>query len=161
MRDQRLFSRRLALLGVAAMLAAPPALAEGPIDVGEPPAGKALIVFFRRWGWGGGAVPFMVREGESDVGALANANYFVIVADPGWHTYWVRSEKKVPMNIELEADETYYVQCEMGTGWLLYQPMLMPSEQRVFDELSATLHRSKASNTASTGDGTKPPASPR
>lgn len=161
MRDTPPVSRRSAVAGLAALLAATPALAGAPVDVGEPPPGQALIVFFRRWAWGGGAVPYMVREGERDVGALPNANYFVVAVQPGWHTYWVRSEKKVPMNIETEAGEVYYVQCELGTGWLLYQPMLTPSEQRVFDELSASLHRSATPKPADTEPAATTPSSSR
>ena len=40
----------------------------------------------------------------------------------------------------VEADEIYYVRFELDSGWVLYQPSLVPTEQRVFDEISAIAH---------------------
>ncbi len=131
--------RGLLAAGAAAMASIGGAAWAGQVDVGEPPPGKGQIVFFRRWYWGGGANTYMVREGEREIGRLPNSNYFIAAVDPGWHTFTVKAEKHVDMQIEIEAGETYYVLCELGTGWILYQPMLTPTEQRVFDEISAKL----------------------
>lgn len=124
-------SRRawLAAAGAGALAAmAGPALAEPPA-IPDPPPGKALVVFYRTWAYPGGALSFTVHEGPADVGLLSPGTYFTALADPGWHTYTVRAERHADMQIDLEADETYYVRFELGTGWLLYQPSLVPTEQ--------------------------------
>ena len=81
-----------------------------------------------------------VREGTTDIGDLSGGAYFVIYADPGLHTYTVRAERHSYMQLQVDPDETYYVSCDLGTGWILYQPSLTPIGQWRFDQVSNNLH---------------------
>lgn len=116
-----------------------------PVEIGDPPAGKALIVFYRTWKYPAAANSYTVREGQTPIGVLSAGSYFVAVVEPGLHTYSMRAERRDDMQIEVEAGEIYYVRFELDTGWLLYQPTLAPSEQRLFDEVSAKLRLSEPS----------------
>ena len=135
-------------MAAAAVIAvAPVASAETgakPVQIGNPPPGKALIVFYRKWLYPAAANSYTVREGKTELGRLDPGSYFVAVVEPGLHTYSTRAERRNDMQIEVEADEIYYVRFELDTGWILYQPTLAPSEQRLFDELSARLKRTEA-----------------
>ena len=115
----------------------------GPVQIGDPPSGKALIVFFRRWEYAGFVLSYIVREGQAELGVLGAGNYFVATVDPGLHTYSTHAERRDDMQIQVEADEIYYVVFEMDMGLFLYQPTLVPTEQRLFDELSPRLKLSE------------------
>ncbi len=110
-----------------------------PVRLDDPPAGKALIVFFRKWEYFGVAVSYIVREGHAEIGRLSAGTYFVAVVDPGLHTYTVHAERHNDMQIVAEAGEIYYVRYAMDVGIVLYQPTLEPTEQREFDQASAHL----------------------
>ncbi len=116
------------------------------IQIGEPPPGKALIVFYRKRDYPGSAISYAVREGDSKIGVLEIGTYFLVTADPGLHTYSMRSERRSDMQIRVEAGEVYYVRFALETGWVLYQPTLEPSEQRLFDQTSVHLRRSDGPN---------------
>ncbi len=109
-----------------------------------------MIVFYRKWAYPALALGYTVREGRDAIGELDPGTFFFVVVDPGLHSYYVRGEHRDTMQIEVEAGETYYVRFELDTGWLLYQPTLTPSEQRLFDQASPHLKPSMPA----------PPASP-
>jgi hypothetical protein len=140
-------SRRALLLLAAATAAsglAPAAWAEGqPVQLDDPPPGKALIVFFRKWEYPDSAISYIVREGKAELGRLSAGSYFTAAVDPGLHTYTVHAERRNDMQIVAEAGETYYVRFELDIGVVLYQPTLVPAEQRLFDAISARLSRSE------------------
>ncbi len=110
-----------------------------PVHIDDPPAGCASIVFYRKWAYPGGANSYAVRDGQTILGMLGPGTYFVAIVEPGLHTYSMRAERRNDMQIEVEAGEVYYVRFELETGWILYQPTLTPSEQRLFDEVSSRL----------------------
>jgi hypothetical protein len=134
---------RRSLLTAGASLAAswPPlsAAASPPIRIPDPPPGQATVVFYRKWEWPAAADSYMVHDGVQDIGRLGAGTYFVTNATPGLHTYWVRAERRRDMQLQVDADETYYVRFELDLGIVLYQPTLTPSEQRLFDQSSAHL----------------------
>ena len=139
-------TRRAVLTVACAGILAPAAAAETPdtpVRIGDPPSGKAFIVFFRKWEYPGAAISYIVREGQTELGRLSAGSYFVATVDPGLHTYVTHAERRDDMQIQVEADEIYYVCFELEVGLLLYQPTLAPTEQRLFDELSPRLHLSK------------------
>ncbi len=151
------------MLGAAAATAtlapaAQAAPAAQPLQIPDPPPGKALIVFYRKWEYPAMVLSYTVREGRAELGVLGAGTYFVAVVDPGLHTYSMHAERRSEMQIEVEAGETYYVRFELDSGWLLYQPTLTPSEQRLFDPISSRLTLSKPLPT----DGAKsvPPTPP-
>ena len=100
--------------------------------IGTPEPGKALVVFFRPSAFKGAAIGFIVREGETELGKLRNATYFVHPTTPGQHSYVVHSEAKDVMNIEVEAGETYYVSGSLSMGVFAGRPNLSPSSQDAF-----------------------------
>jgi len=128
---------------VAAVAVASEAAAGQPVQIGDPPPGRALIVFYRTWEYPAAALSYIVREGQTKLGMLSPGSYFIATVQPGLHTYAVRAERRDNMQIVAEADEVYYVRFELETGWLLYQPTLTPVEQRLFDQSSKSLKLSE------------------
>lgn len=150
-------TRRGFLASAAATAAAGPALAGEPVQVGDPPPGKAFIVFYRKWEYFGAAISYIVREGNTQIGRLGAGSYFIATVEPGLHTYTVHAERHNDMQITVEAGEIYYVRYEMDIGVILYQPTLEPSEQRLFDAMSSKLKLSASVNP--NGDLPPPPSS--
>lgn len=140
----RILTRRTVLAGTAgaALVAAAGGATAGAVQIGEPPSGKAYVVFFRKAEYAGGAISYIVREGKAELGRLSAGSYFIATVDPGLHTYTVHAERHSDMQLIVEAGETYYVRYELDVGVILYQPTLEPSEQRLFDEASPKLHLS-------------------
>jgi hypothetical protein len=144
MRQTRLLPptrRSLLIAGASLATSYPPlpAAASDPIRIPDPPPGQAIVVFYRKWEWPAAADSYMVHDGVRDIGRLGAGTYFVTTAAPGLHTYWVRAERRRDMQLQVDADETYYVRFELDLGIMLYQPTLTPSEQRLFDQSSAHL----------------------
>jgi hypothetical protein len=95
--------------------------------IGLPETGKALVVFFRPKNFVGGAIGFIVREKEAELGKLRNGNYFAIQVTPGAHEYIVHSEAKDITKIEVEEGETYFLKGEITMGFMAGRPNLSPS----------------------------------
>jgi len=57
----------------------------------------------------GGAIGFIVREGEAELGRLRSGNDFVIAAQPRKHACTVHSEAADNTTLEVEEGETYFV----------------------------------------------------
>ena len=104
--------------------------------VGAAPAGKAQVVFWRPGTIIGGALGCTVHEGQGKVGTeiarLGAGKYWVIVADPGKHTYWTTGEATDTLNMELEPDETYFVRCSIGMGVMSGRAQVSPSDRAAF-----------------------------
>ena len=145
--------RRRFLLGALASLATTtlipsplladptPALLQAPA-LPPPPAGKGLIVFYREWAWSGAVYSYPIREGKAVIGHLPVATWFVVPAEPGWHTYsvWGRHDG---MQIKIEAGQTYFVQCEIGMGDGSFRSTLTPTQEWRFDAVVAKPGRSQ------------------
>ena len=119
--------------------AAAPATANAGL-IGEPPAGKGQIVFFRPIG-PGIAIGCGVHENGAKISGLGFSKYFVLPADPGTHKYMVESEAKDVLTLEVESGETYYVKCSIGMGLIVGRPNLSPSDKAAFDKKSKGLKR--------------------
>lgn len=111
--------------------------------VPAPPAGKGQIVFFREKKFAGSAIIYKVREADAELGQLNSGTWFVHVADPGQHTYSVRSEAEDDLHIEIEPGETYYVIGSVTMGFFAGRPNLSPSDQSIFDGMFAKLKPAK------------------
>ena len=131
------------LLAAAAGLAAPASAQTGqpPIvtksgSVGDAPAGKAQVVFWRPGTIIGGALGCTVREGEGanevEVARLGAGKYWVHVAEPGKHVYFTKGEATDRLNMELEPDETYFVRCNIGMGVMSGRAQVSPSDRATF-----------------------------
>ncbi|MEP6634557.1 MAG: DUF2846 domain-containing protein [Luteimonas sp.] len=110
---------------------------------GAPAAGKGQIIFFRPKKFMGAAISYKVREGETELGKLSSGTYVVTQVDPGAHEYTVHSEAKDVLHMEVEAGETYYVIATITMGVLAGRPNLAPSDQAMFDSMSAKLKPAK------------------
>lgn len=126
-----------ALTIVALVVAAPVVEAKkdpkpNTIEIGTPAEGMAQIVFFRPKKFVGGAIGFIVREGETELGKLRNGNYFIAAVTPGKHAYVVHSEAKDVLNVELEAGETFFAKGSVTMGVMAGRPNLAPSSEAEF-----------------------------
>lgn len=123
--------------------AAVPAGEALPNGIAAPPEGKGQIVFFRESKFVGGAISYKVREGETELGKLSNGSYFVYVAEPGAHAYTVHSEAKDVLNLEVEANETYFVSGGVSMGVFAGRPNLSPSSHSAYGAIAAKLKPAK------------------
>ena len=114
--------------------------------VGVPAPGKALVVFFRPSKFVGGAVGFIVREGEAELGKLRNGTYFAVQVEPGPHAYAVHSEAKDITNIEAEEGETYFLSGSVSMGVMVGRPNLSPSDAGAFEAVLTKLKPAKPLN---------------
>ena len=112
----------------AATPAAPPAAAGqgGTADTGT-------VIFFRPSRFVGGAIGFIVREGDKELGKLRNGKYFSLHVAPGKHSFVVHSEAKDVLTIEVDAGETYYIVGAVGVGFVAGRPNLALSDQATFE----------------------------
>lgn len=110
-----------------------------PAVIPAPPEGKGQVVFYRTGGFVGAAIACNVRENDVLVGKLSGGKYFVHVAEPGKHAFTAKSEAKDTLNMEVESDETYYVRCKIGAGFMAGRPNLSPVQKADFDKKSAKL----------------------
>ncbi len=126
---------------------AAPVVAEAPdaatAAIGTPEPGKALVVFFRPSAFKGAAIGFIVREGETELGKLRNANFFTLQVEPGKHEYTVHSEAKDVTTIEAEEGETYFLSGEINMGFMAGRPNLSPSDLTAFRAAFPKLKPSK------------------
>ncbi len=124
-----------------------PVVAEAPdaasAAIGTPEPGKALVVFFRPSAFKGAAIGFIVREGETELGKLRNANFFTLQVEPGKHEYTVHSEAKDVTTIEAEEGETYFLSGEINMGFMAGRPNLSPSDLTAFRTAFPKLKPSK------------------
>lgn len=100
--------------------------------VGDAPADKAQVVFWRPGTIIGGALGCTVREGDQEVARLGAGKYWVHVTEPGKHQYTSRGEKTDALNMELEAGETYFVRCSIGGGVMMGGAQVSPVERADF-----------------------------
>ena len=126
---------------------AAPVVAEAPdaatAAIGTPEPGKAVVVFFRPSAVKGAAIGFIVREGETELGKLRNANFFTLQVEPGKHEYTVHSEAKDVTTIEAEEGETYFLSGEINMGFMAGRPNLSPSDLTAFRAAFPKLKPSK------------------
>jgi hypothetical protein len=121
----------------APVVAAVEAAADMAKPVAAPATGK--LVFFRKsstWGW---AISCAVFENGLKVSSLSPGRYFEIDAVEGIHQYSVRSEATDTLRIEVEAGETYYNECSMGMGTVVYRPNLSPVDEARWNEKKGKL----------------------
>ena len=111
--------------------------------IAPPPTGFGQVVFYRKSGFGGAAIIYKVREGTRAYGTLSNGKYFVVVTEPGPHTYVVHSEAKDELTLEVEAGETYFVEGTVTMGILAGRPNLTPSTEEAFAAIAHKLKLAK------------------
>ncbi|MEO7247160.1 MAG: DUF2846 domain-containing protein [Novosphingobium sp.] len=120
----------LAASGVAVQGAEPIKTKSG--EIGAAAAGKGQIVFYRPGSIMGAALGCTVHEGDREVARLGSGKYFVITTEVGKHAYFTRGQAADTLNLEVEADETYFVKCKIGSGTISGAAQLEPSDRDSF-----------------------------
>jgi hypothetical protein len=115
--------------------------AGGSIAIAPPPAGMGQVVFFRPKSLLGTGQWFNVREDKVALGKLSNGSYFVQVTQPGVHTYTdtLEPELKDKLKLEIDPNETYYVEGSLTKGVVVSAAYLAPSDRESFDKASKDL----------------------
>jgi hypothetical protein len=115
--------------------------AKGSIDIPPPPPGKGQVVFFRDKSLMGTGQWFNVREDGKVLGKLANGAYFVQTAEPGPHTYTAKAEPEFndKLKLQIDPDETYFVEGIMTKAVVIGAADLTPSNRAAFNKASAKL----------------------
>jgi hypothetical protein len=147
------FALALAVTGGAALAETPAETpAEGastPVVIPAPAPGTSQVVFFRPSAMGM-AISCNIRENGKMLGTTNNGRYFVLTTTPGAHSFTTKSEATDTLNLEAEADETSYVKCKIGMGFMAGRPNLSPSTKEEFDAKSAKLKLSDPTKMAQT-----------
>lgn len=111
---------------------------KAPKVIPAPPEGKGQIVFFRPGGMGF-ALGCGVNENGERLSAMGAGKYFILPADPGAHSYTVKSEATDLLTLEVEPGETYYVRCTIKMGLMVGRPNIAPSTAEEFAKASPKL----------------------
>ncbi|MBM4385431.1 MAG: DUF2846 domain-containing protein [Deltaproteobacteria bacterium] len=128
-----------------------PAAATAEVPTPAPPAfdfeslagpNQGVVVFFRPRNFMGGAIRFIVREGERELGKLTVGSYFAVAFDAGPHKFTVHSEAKDELHLEVAAGDVYYVQGTITMGVMVGRPNIAPSNAETFDAMRAKLKES-------------------
>lgn len=98
----------------------------------KPPAGKGQIVFYRKGGFVGSAVACSVWENGQKVSSLGGGRFFAMVADPGKHSFSVKTEATDAITLEVEPDETQFVECKIKMGIMVGRPDIRPVTEADF-----------------------------
>lgn len=97
-----------------------------------------IVGIFISGGGAGGLIGCLVREGEGadekHLSKLTGNRYFIRLATPGVHKYWVKSEATDRLTMEAEPGETYFVKCTIAMGIIVGRPNLSPSDLAEFQK---------------------------
>jgi Protein of unknown function (DUF2846) len=110
----------------------PGAMLAADMVLPKAPAGKGQIVFYRKGGFVGSAVACSAWENNQKVSSLGGGRFFVMVADPGKHTFSVKTEAKDTITLEVEPDETQFVECKIKMGIMVGRPDIRPVTEADF-----------------------------
>ncbi|BCA57254.1 DUF2846 domain-containing protein [Sphingomonas sp. HMP6] len=141
----------IALLAPATMVAAQsatPELKTKSGTIGTPASGKGQVVFYRPGSLMGAALGCTVHEGAAQIARLGSGKYWVSVVEPGKHSYNTEGEAKDVLNLEVEADETYFVKCNIGMGVMSGRANLSPASTEDFAKKAKGLALWKPKGTA-------------
>jgi len=109
-----------------------PAITTKSGTLGEPASGMGQVVFFRPGSLMGAALGCTVHEDDKELARLGSGKYYVVSATPGKHLYFTKGEATDKLNLEVEADETYFVKCNIGMGIAAGRANLSPSDRDTF-----------------------------
>lgn len=131
----------LFLLALALPSMATPALAakeavRNSIEIPKPPAGKSQVVWFRKGGMGP-IIGCSVKEHKEKISSLGSGRYFIMVTDPGSHTYEVSSEATDTLVLDLKPDETKFASCNIAMGLFVGRPKIDLSSEEAFRKVKS------------------------
>lgn len=121
-----------AALAQAGAAATPAALTTKSGPLAAPVPGKGQVVFYRPGSMMGMALGCTVREGEAELARLGSGKFYVVDVEPGRHEYYSKGEGTDKLALEIEADETYFVRCNIGMGIMAGRANLSPSDRDAF-----------------------------
>ena len=82
-----------------------------------------------------------MREGTTELVTLRRGEYFAAVVSPGTHEYFVRSEARDVLAVDVEPGETQHVEGVFTPGFAVQRPNLSPSSKEAFEALRGELER--------------------
>ena len=89
-----------------------------PVVVPAPPAGQAEIVFYRMPGFAGSAISCAIHEKGEKIASLPPGRFFVLVSDPGTHTFTTASSgDEHGIYFDLKPGDIKYVGCTIVKGF--------------------------------------------
>ena len=100
--------------------------------VPSPPPGMGLVVFFRPAALSWGLIGCTVKENGQKISALGSGHWFAMAATPGRHVFRVTGETSDELRLEVEPDETQFVECRMKMSALLARPFISPANESTF-----------------------------
>src|SRR5262249_863416 len=86
----------------------------------------------RPTGFAGSAISCAVSENGAKISSLPPGRFFVVVVDPGKHTYSVSSEATDQIYFDLKPGQTNYVKCHVETGMWAGRPKVDVGQERDF-----------------------------
>lgn len=101
------------------------------IQLPKPPEGKAQVVWFRKGGIGP-IIGCSVKENEQKISSLGAGRYFIMVTEPGAHSYKVASEATDTLVLELKPNETKFASCKIKMGIFVGRPDIDLSTEQEF-----------------------------
>lgn len=101
------------------------------IQLPKPPEAKSQVVWFRKGGIGP-IVGCSVKENEQKISSLGAGRYFIMLAEPGTHTYKVTSEATDTLVLELKPGETKFASCKIAMGLFIGRPKIDLSTEQEF-----------------------------
>ncbi len=104
---------------------------QNTIQIPTPPAGKSQVVWFRPGGVGP-IVGCSIKENDQKVSSLGTGRYFIMVAEPGTHTYSVSSEATDTLVMDLKPDATAFARCKISMGIFIGRPQIDASTEADF-----------------------------
>jgi hypothetical protein len=113
------------------------------VQIPRPPAGKGQIVFFRPSRFVGAAISWKLLDGTTVLGKVGNGRYLVVNLEPGPHELVMDFGPKGTLRMEVDPDETYYIECGIEMGAFVNRPDLIPSTKEGFDGISGKLKPAK------------------
>jgi hypothetical protein len=98
----------------------------------SPPPGMGLVVFFRPAALSWGLIGCTVKENGEKISALGSGHWFAMAATPGRHIFRVTGETSDELRLEVEPDETQFVECRMKMSVLVARPVISPANEAAF-----------------------------
>lgn len=131
--------RKFVMAVASCLIAFPNAVSAKParinnIIIPPPAAGKAQVVWFRPSG-AGPIVGCSVKENNQKISSLGDNRYFIMLTDPGTHTYTVSSEATDTLVLGLRADQTVFARCTIGMGFFIGHPHIEVSDEATFRKI--------------------------
>ena len=82
-----------------------------------------VVIFYREPQLAGAAVTYQLRHLDTIVGEVKPGSVITYRCAPGMQKFWAHTESRNFTFVEVEAGETYYVECSVAVGVLVGTPV--------------------------------------